>query len=172
MFPAPSGIVDYALRTPGNGANISVLSEGNSFCYYTVQLDGRVPLDDTLSVGGGIGVNRNMSAGGTDNYEGEIGVLVKWTPLPNLEILPFWSRKDTYVQKDGEAYEPLTDFLPSPVPARHFFGPKWALGQDFSFNDGTLVNYTLSLWVILGNWDCPRLSAAKNLNRPRAGTAG
>src|SRR5579863_8398088 len=115
-FPAPTGIVDYALRIPGDVAHLSVLAEGNSFGYSTLQLDGGLPLSETLSTGGGIGYNRNISPNGSDNYEGNIGVLLRWRPLPNLEFLPFWSRKDTYAAKDGEAYEPEGDFLPSPIP--------------------------------------------------------
>ena len=146
-FPAPTGIVDYALRTPGETANLSTLIEGNNTGTYTLQLDGAVPLDQTLSVGGGAGFSRNFFPNG-DNYEGEFGLLAKWLPVANLEILPFWSRKDTYVQKDGEVYEPTGDFLPSPMPARHFYGPQWARGQDVSFNYGALVNYSLSSWVM------------------------
>lgn len=147
-FPAPTGILDYSLRVPGDAANLSTLTEANTYGNYTVQLDGSLPLEQNLSVGGGIGANRNIGPGGHDNYEGEIGVLAKWLPLPNLEVLPFWSRKDTYTAKDGEAYEPNGDFLPTPVPQHHFFGPPWARGQDFSINYGTLVNYTLSSWVM------------------------
>jgi len=147
-FPAPSGIVDYSLRTPGDAAGLSVLAEGNSFGYTTLQFDGAVPLGEKVSLGGGIGYNHNMFAGGGDNYEGNIAVLLKWLPLPNLEILPFWSRKDTYVQKNGEFYEPVGDFLPSPVADRHFFGPQWARGQDFGVIYGTILNYTLSSWAV------------------------
>lgn len=147
-FPAPTGIVDYALRTPGDTARLSMLAEADTYGYYTVQLDGTQPLDRTLSIGGGIGANRNISPGGSDNYEGNIGVLLKWTPLPNLEFLPFWSRKDTYTAKDGEAYEPAGDFLPSPVPQHHFFGPPWARGQDFSINYGGLLSYSFSSWLM------------------------
>ncbi len=147
-FPAPTGIVDYALRTPGDVTHLSVLTEASSYGYSTVQIDGGLPLGDTLNAGGGIGYNRNVSPGGSDNYEGNIGVLLKWRPLPNLEFLPFWSRKDTYAAKDGEVYEPAGDFLPSPIPQHHFFGPPWARGQDFSINYGGLLNYSLSSWVM------------------------
>jgi iron complex outermembrane receptor protein len=147
-FPAPTGIVDYALRIPGDVAHLSVLAEGSSFGYSTLQLDGGLPLSETLSTGAGIGYNRNISPGGSDNYEGNIGVLLRWRPLPNLEFLPFWSRKDTYAAKDGEAYEPEGDFLPSPIPQHHFFGPPWARGQDFSINYGGLLSYSLSSWVM------------------------
>lgn len=147
-FPAPTGIVDYALRTPGDVTHLSVLTEASSYGYSTVQIDGGLPLGDTLNAGGGIGYNRNISPGGSDNYEGNIGVLLKWRPLPNLEFLPFWSRKDTYAAKDGEVYEPAGDFLPSPIPQHHFFGPPWARGQDFSINYGGLLSYSLSSWVM------------------------
>ena len=147
-FPAPTGIVDYALRNPDDTAHVSLLGEGNTFGTNTVQIDGGLPLTDTLSASGGIGYNRFMFSGGTDNYEGTIGVLARWRPSPNLEFLPFWSRKDTYVQKDAEAYEPLGDFLPSPQPPRHFYGPKWAYGRDFSVNYGGLLNYSFSSWLM------------------------
>ncbi len=147
-FPAPSGVVDYDLRTPGDTQDLSVLGEGNSFGYYTLQLDGALPLDKSFSLGGGVSVNRNINANGAANYEGEIGILAKWLPLANLEVIPFWSRKDTYVQKDGEFYEPVGEFLPSPIPPRHFYGPSWAVGRDFSINYGALLNYTLSSWVM------------------------
>lgn len=147
-FPAPSGIVDYSLRTPGNAGNLSVLGEGDSAGFYTLQLDGAAPLGRKLSLGGGIGLNRGVFPDGGNNYEGEIGVLAKWQPLPDLEIIPFWARKDTYVQKDGQAYEPSSDFLPSPVPPRHFYGPAWATGRDFSVNYGAVVHYTWASWSV------------------------
>lgn len=147
-FPAPTGIVDYALRTPGTVPDLSVFSEGNSFGYGTLQLDGDLPVNDTLSIGGGIGYNRNVSADGHSNHEGNIAVLLKWQPLPNLEIFPFWSRKDTFEQKDGETYEPAGDFLPSPMPLGRFFGPQWATSTDFSINYGSLFRYSVSSWVM------------------------
>ena len=147
-FPAPTGIVDYALRAPGTAANLSVFTEGNSFGSSTLQLDGDLPVNHILSVGAGVGYNRNVSASGSSNYEGNIAVLLKWQPLPNLEIFPFWSRKDTFEQKNGEAYEPGGDFLPNPMPLRHFFGPQWATSTDFSINYGALFGYSLSSWVM------------------------
>lgn len=147
-FPAPTGVVDYALRTPGDAANLSILTEGNNWGYDTLQFDGAEPLSRTLSIGGGIGYNHNIFANGGLNYEGNAAVLLRWQPLSNLEILPFWSRKDTFLQKDGEVYEPENDFLPSPVPSRHFFGPGWARGSDVSINYGALLRYAFSSWLM------------------------
>jgi iron complex outermembrane recepter protein len=145
-FPAPTGIVDFSLRTPGDKARLSSLAEGNNWGNYTVQFDGVMPLAQSLSLGGGVGTDHNIFTDGAANYESNIGLLARWQPLPQVEILPFWSRKDTYVRKVGEAYEPAGDFLPTPMPQRHFFGPEWATHRDFSINYGSLVNVTLSSW--------------------------
>ena len=145
-FPAPTGIVDVALRTPGDTAGLSTFSEANSWGTYNFQIDGVMPLAERFSLGGGVGTDHNLFPDGGANYESNVGVLARWLPLPDLEIVPFWSRKDTYLRKVGQAYQPSGDFLPSPMPERHFFGPIWARHQDFSYNYGTIVNYTLASW--------------------------
>ena len=147
-FPAPTGIVDFSLRVPGDRARLSTFAEGNSWGTYNLQFDGVMPFAKAFSLGGGVGTDHNLFPDGAANYESSIGVLARWLPLPELEILPFWSRKDTYIRKVGEAYQPTGDFLPSPMPERHFFGPDWATHRDFSYNYGSLVNVTLSSWRV------------------------
>jgi len=147
-FPAPTGIVDVSLRTPGDEAALSLLADGNSWGFYTLQLDGVQPLTRSISLGGGVGFNRNVFPNGGNNYESNAGMLLRWQPLPKLEFISFWGRKDSYASRDGEAYEPAGDFLPTPMPARHFFGPAWVRGRDFSVNYGGLLNYSFSSWVM------------------------
>lgn len=145
-FPAPTGIVDFSLRTPGDRAGLSTFTEGNSWGTYNLQFDAVMPFTKAFSLGGGVGTDHNLFPDGGANYESNIGVLARWLPLPELEILPFWSRKDTYIRKVGEVYQPAGDFLPNPMPGRHFFGPEWATHRDFSYNYGLLMNFTLSSW--------------------------
>jgi len=145
-FPAPTGIVDFSLRAPGRTAGLSSFSEANSWGTYNFQFDGAMPLGENFSLGGGVGTDHNLFPDGGANYESNVGLLARWQPLPELEILPFWSRKDTYIRKVGEAYQPSGDFLPNPMPGRHFFGPEWATHRDFSYNNGAVVNFTLSSW--------------------------
>jgi iron complex outermembrane recepter protein len=64
-FPAPTGIVDYTLRTPGTVADLSIFTDGDSIGYRTFQLDGDLPVDNMLSIGGGVGYNRLVSADGS-----------------------------------------------------------------------------------------------------------
>ncbi len=146
-FPAPSGIVDYALRAPGAKAALSIFEDANSWGADTTQLDGTLPITDTLSLGTGIGYYRNEFSSGANDYEGNIGAVARWQPLANLQIMPFWSRKETWLHKHSERYTPDGDFLPTPMPGRHFFGPPWALSTDFSVTYGSLFTYTLSSWT-------------------------
>src|SRR3569832_2039232 len=49
-FPAPTGVVDYVLRKPGNTAQLNSLSEINNHGTTTLELDGALPvLGETLS---------------------------------------------------------------------------------------------------------------------------
>jgi iron complex outermembrane receptor protein len=173
-FPAPTGIVDFSLRTPGERASLSTFAEGNTWGTYNLQADGVMPIAENLSLGGGVGTDHNLFPDGAANYESNIGLLVHWRPLPELEILPFWSRKDTYVRKVGEAYQPNGDFLPDPMPVRHFFGPDWATHRDFSYNYGSLVNVTLSSWrarlgIFRSEFASPKNSFPQLVGLDRAG---
>src|SRR6185312_7692289 len=147
-FPAPTGIVDFSLRTPGDSARLSAFTEANSWGTYNFQFDAVMPFGNAFSLGGGVGTDHNLFPDGGANYESNIGVLARWLPLPELEILPFWSRKDTYIRKGGEADQLSGDFLPSPNPERHLWGPDWATHRDFSYNYGSLVNLSLSSWRV------------------------
>lgn len=144
-FPAPTGVVDYALRKPGHTAQLNSLSEINNRGATTLELDGALPLmGETLSIGGGLGFYRNSFPDGGSNWEANQGVTMRWTPAANFELLPFWSRSDTYHGKSGPVYIPNGSFLPQPRPNGHFTGPDWALNRRFEINYGGLVRWRMS----------------------------
>jgi iron complex outermembrane receptor protein len=144
-FPAPTGVVDYLLRKPGKTAQLNSLSEVNNHGNTTLELDGAMPfLGDTLSVGGGLGFYRGVFADGGSNWENNEGVTVRWTPNADIELLPFWSRSDTYHGKSGPVYIPNGAFLPQPFPNGHFAGPDWALNRRFEINYGGLARWRMS----------------------------
>jgi iron complex outermembrane recepter protein len=148
-FPAPTGVVDYALREPGDTPELSVLSEVDTRGTSTLEFDGVEPvIDNTLTVGGGAGFHRYVDASGFSDYEINDGALIKWTPTSTIEVLPFFSRTDFDHEVIPEAYAPEGPFLPEPNPGRHFFGPSWAINNEFDVNFGTLV------WINLpDNWE-------------------
>ena len=144
-FPAPTGVVDYVLRKPGHTAQLNSLSEIDNHGTTTLELDGAIPvLGETLSIGGGLGFYHNSFADGGSNWETNQGVTARWTPTANIELLPFWSRADTYHGKSGPVYIPNGAFLPQPFPNGHFTGPDWALNRRFEVNYGGLARWRIS----------------------------
>ena len=148
-FPAPTGVVDYALRVPDGTAHLSNLSEIDTRGMGSFEWDGAVPLTDTLAIGGGAGLFHLVDASGFTGYFVSEGALARWKPLDGLVITPFWSRTDRYDSHVQENYVPGGNFLPTPNPGRHFFGPTWALNREFDVNYGIMARYDFADdWVL------------------------
>ena len=143
-FPAPTGVVDYLLRKPGDTVQLTSLTNVSNHGAVTLELDGAAPLmGDELSIGAGIGLNRNIFVAGGSNYEHNEGVTARWRPASGFEIMPFWSRSDVYVGKSWPSYIPNGSFLPEPFPNGRFTGPDWALNRRFLVNYGGIVRAQL-----------------------------
>ena len=150
-FPAPTGVVDVALRIPDGTNHLSMLAEEDTRGEGTVEIDGATRIGESLSLGGGVGFFRPVDANGFSAYVAGTGVLARWTPLPGLEVTPFWSRGDFYNAKSNQNYVPAGPFLPAPNPGRHFLGPDWAKHHEWGTNYGTLARYRLAEgWELRG----------------------
>lgn len=95
-FPAPTGVVDFHLRTPGDEATGGVLIGVASFDQAYGEFDFQTPLvGDVLSIGGGVGYSSNNSyriADRTDEWN--VGGIARWRPIEGLTVTPFWSRSN------------------------------------------------------------------------------
>lgn len=149
-FPAPTGVVDYALRKPGNDASLSVAASFDSFAGASIEADGVVPIiEDKLSLSGGVAASLNQFNGGNSNVQHIAGANLRWTPAPDVEILPFWSRSDTYDYEMSRTYIPAGPYLPPKAKRGRFFGPGWATFQGSLSNYGATARYDLSgAWQI------------------------
>ena len=92
-FPAPTGVVDFHLRTPGEESAASVLLGLASYDQWYAELDLQTPLiDDVLSVGAGAGYSRNSSYKIAErSEETTLGAIAVWRPFETLTVTPFWS---------------------------------------------------------------------------------
>jgi iron complex outermembrane receptor protein len=92
-FPAPTGVVDFHLRTPGEQSAASVLLGVASYDQWYAELDMQTPLvDDVLSVGAGAGYSRNSSYKIAErSEETTVGGIAVWRPVETLTVTPFWS---------------------------------------------------------------------------------
>lgn len=138
-FPAPSGIVDYRLRTPGDAAILSLVTQANSFGGALIEADAQVPLvGRTLGLGAGASFSRSEYASGNNADVFSMMGLLAWRPDDRTEIMPFWSRvrmadEDIYPIIIGNGETP-----PSRMRRRQFVGQYWADVESERFNYGIL----------------------------------
>jgi iron complex outermembrane receptor protein len=136
LVPAPTGVVDYRLRTPGNGTLVSALIGTASDGLAYLETDAQIALSpDVFSTGFGVGVTRNN---GYDyvahGYAFDTGWIASWRPSATLVITPFWglrnvkqsgNRLDVFIGDSGYPSYRQVD-LPS-VPWAHY----GSLAQNF-----------------------------------------
>ncbi len=92
-FPAPTGIADLSLRTPGDKALSSAVLTRGPFDAATADVETQIPLlEHTLSA--------DVCAGYRENFDIDIlrrshtavyGTTFRWIPAAGTEIVPFWS---------------------------------------------------------------------------------
>jgi iron complex outermembrane receptor protein len=94
-FPAPTGVVDFDLRVPGDRYVTSLVVGHGAILGYprlSAEVDTQIPVvKDVLSVGGGFAVSRNNAhenAVRDRGYHG--GAVARWTPTDALKVTTFW----------------------------------------------------------------------------------
>jgi iron complex outermembrane recepter protein len=123
-FPAPTGVVDYALRTPDQQPMLSIFASADTYTSASLEVDAVVPITPTLSLGGGVGLYRNAFYNDTEGYQHIEGATLRWTPGRDTRVQLFWSQSDIYDDEFGPIYIPAGAFLPPDPPRRRFFGPQ------------------------------------------------
>lgn len=146
-FPAPTGIVDFGFRRPGDKAAASLLVGINSWATPVAEIDASVPVSDSFSLGLGAGMQIESGFNRTRDDSAEAAIIGHWRPTPTLELLPFFNLKETWRDDHGPNIRPDGDFLPPLLPRRVFFGPGWSTGGDTEINAGLLGD-----WQVTPGW--------------------
>jgi len=148
-FAAPSGIVDQALRRPGDKAGASLVTNFDSFGTVGVEIDGSLPINENLSLGYGLNGTRVEFPDGTDNWNHTESLIARWRPAAGIEIMPFWAVIHDYNDEAGIFYIPAGRFLPKLPKQRHHEGPEWADYSYTGLNTGVLSSARLAEnWVV------------------------
>ena len=149
-FPAPSGIVDYRLRTPGKERRLSAVSQVNSFGGALLEVDAALPVSDSLSIGGGVSQSRSEYASGNNADINHVAALAYWKPSAGDDIKLFWSRtriadEDIFpiILGDGSS-------TPSRIKRRRFLGQHWADVATERFNYGAVGRTGIAGFAIRG----------------------
>ncbi len=116
-FPAPTGIADFSLRTPGDKTLFSAILARGPFDAATADFEAQLPL-----AGRTLGVD--LCAAYRSNFEVDLfrrqrgarfGMTVRWRPTPGTEIIPFWS----YVEGRARQVLPIV-YTDGTVPLPYF----------------------------------------------------
>lgn len=148
-FPAPSGLVDYAVNQPEGAARLEISGEnaGASATGPGGVAEFAVPLgNDKLSLGGGIGGRAaNRPEGGSHLYL-NYGLILSARPAADLRITAMFGR---VINKDEEAratYFPTSNTLPD-IPRGSFIGQPWAKKDERNFFQGVIAKWSEGTWA-------------------------
>lgn len=149
-FPAPTGVVDFQLRTPGDDFGASMLLGVASFDQAYFEFDAHAPaVTDVLSVGGGFGYSRNsgyLDAHTSDDLN--FGAIAHWRPTDALTVTPFWSGR---THRDNSA-KPSVYIGTEGIPRFRADRLPWQSWTDWSGdsrNFGVVVQADLSeTWLL------------------------
>ena len=170
-FPAPTGVVDFDLRVPGDTYVASVLvGHGAIFSYprYTAEVDVQMPVvNDVLSVGGGIAFSRNNAhevAVRDSGYHG--GAVAHWTPSDALDVTAFWGGLKTGAVGGDRPRLFIGDNQPPRFRAEDLTSPEWLYFGFRQFNYGAIAD-----WQLPDRWDFKAGVFRSTSRNPRSFTA-
>ncbi|NBB37277.1 hypothetical protein, partial [Pseudomonas sp. BC115LW] len=151
-FPAPTGIADFRLPDAPAAWVLSPRLSAGTFGEASIEFDVRAPLvGDALSAAGGFGLYRdNEWYGGTPkSFSG--GISFRWRPVPDTEIIPFWSLDTTSSEEAVPTYFTSGAFVPPRVrDRRRYTGQYWATNTSRGSNTGVIARTKLGDWSLAG----------------------
>jgi iron complex outermembrane recepter protein len=147
-FPAPTGIVDYELRNPGDGkASATMMMGVGPFEGRFVNVDATVPLlGGQLLLPIGVSYQVGASQPGYTAHVANFGASPQWKPNDRITIRAFFDWQRTTGARTLPYYFPEGDFEP-PTVKRGYYGQDWAEGQSLSENFGAIAEAKLA-----GDW--------------------
>jgi iron complex outermembrane recepter protein len=150
-FPAPTGIVDYDLRHPGNGTpSATVVVSAGPFEARGISIDGNLPLiSDELQVPMGasyqIGLQTPFGSPnpGYTSTVTNFGATPQWKPNDQWTVRGIFDWTETTHAKTLPIVFTAGDYLPPETP-QGYYGQNWAEGRNLAENYGGIVTAQLS----------------------------
>lgn len=131
-FSAPTGVVDYALRAPGDAPLLSVLAAVGPYDGGQVDIDGQMPLvAEKVSLGVGLSVKREVLRPGDSSQFLSRAAILRIRPTSQLVVQPFWARLNVSKDHASPAIFPIEANLPDRF-GRRYYGQDWAQAKSFS----------------------------------------
>lgn len=144
-FPAPTGIVDYNLRHPGDGTpGATIIANAGPYEARGISIDGSLPLIGRqllLPIGVSSQVSTQTPYAAYPGYTSNVtsaGATPQWSPNDKLTVRALFDWQETRNATTLPLFFTAGDFLPPPIP-RGYLGQNWAQGRSLTENVGALV---------------------------------
>lgn len=143
-FPAPTGLVDYALRRVGDEGVVSVNAVVGPFGARTLTIDTQQPFfEGRLGFAGGMAYGSNEPTPGAIDEIFAIGGVLHWRPSERLLIQPFLGAFDLPSLRSTPQIFTDGAVAPPPSPEENL-SPDWVWSRAFRPSYGTLATYQAS----------------------------
>ena len=161
-FPAPTGLVDFGFRRPGDQAAASTLLALDSWGTLNGEADAVLPVSGALSLG--LGASVRIESGLDKTRENSFGgtLIAHWRPAPGLSLVPFVSLLHQSLDDHRLTFQTATEYLPPLLPRRQRFGPDWVAGSGLDANIGVLAD-----WQVAPRWQLSAGLFRSSRNRVR-----
>jgi iron complex outermembrane receptor protein len=137
-FPAPTGIVDYRLRTVGEKPLVSVVAGSFAYGAPSIEVDAQLPIDSQLGLAAGASYAQEEYYDGSDAHYARFALIPRWRPSDSVEVIPFWSMTLGMGEQAPPTIITAGNFAPPRAPRRHYFGQTWTKKDTRSINAGTI----------------------------------
>lgn len=144
-WPAPTGIVDYTLRTSKDTPSLTSIAYLGPYGTRDLDLDGSENLADKhLGIAAGASYHSDEYLPGYTAHLASFAILPQWTPSKAFTLSAFWGRQNaTHYQTWPIIYVGAGQSAPR-FPVRFF-------GQDWTASDFYSEHYGMLLYAKLGN---------------------
>lgn len=148
-WPAPSGIVDYSLRSSQGASGLTSIAYAGPFDSRDLDLDGHTNFPGAhLGFAAGVSYHNDEFDPGLRGRSDSFAIHPRWTPRSNISVDAFWGRQNiTGMQQQPLVY--LRDGQAPPTVPTRYVGMPWAETDNDSEHYGMLAKIRLSSgWLV------------------------
>ena len=142
-FPAPTGIVDYRLRSGSGGASISPSVTLGTLGERSLEVQGHLPIiGEELTLSAAAALRRNPEGRDEVNRIFHFGIVPRWTPSADIQLTPFWG-----YSRNREDIKPVvfvSGFFLPPEVGPESYGQRWTDQDRVQENIGLLGRFDLT----------------------------
>lgn len=138
-FPAPTGVADFSLKTPGDTPLVSAMLGVGQYDTYLAEVDAQAPLTSKLSIGAGAGFIRIDNQDASKNVQWTAGTIFRLRPSDWAEVTGFVGLLEDCHNEQQMRILPGGGWAPPKIKRRTFYGQGWTSGDCRESNGGVLA---------------------------------